>query len=169
MRFGQVRRSGTRPLPSGWPLPSASASPRSRRSTCGPPTTHPVRSRSTRFPAATPDRTSEMRDHSPSAPRRASVLLIVSLCLNVLLIPVIAVIIFRAAHHVNAVGSGGVLAPRSVMAEAPAQKDRIETIIARHEPKIRALRAAAADARREAFRTLGAPDYTPDKFHKALA
>jgi uncharacterized membrane protein len=110
-----------------------------------------------------------MSDHSPSAPRRASVLLIVSLCLNVLLIPVIAVIIFRAAHHVNAVGSGGVLAPRSVMAEAPAQKDRIETIIARHEPKIRALRAAAADARREAFRTLGAPDYTPDKFHKALA
>jgi len=110
-----------------------------------------------------------MSDHTPSAPRRPSVLLIVSLCLNVLLIPVIAVIIFRAAHHMNAVGSGGVLAPRSVMAEAPAQKDRIAAIIAKHEPKIRALRAAAADARREAFHALGAPDYTPDKLHKALA
>jgi uncharacterized membrane protein len=110
-----------------------------------------------------------MSDPTPSAPRRPSVLLIVSLCLNLLLIPVVAVIIFRAAHPVNAVGSGGVLAPRSVMADAPAQKDRIAAIVAKHEPKIRALRAAAADARRDAFRALGAPDYTADKFRKALA
>jgi Spy/CpxP family protein refolding chaperone len=110
-----------------------------------------------------------MSDPTPSAPRRPSVLLIVSLCLNLLLIPVIAVVIFRAAHHINQIGAGGVLAPRTVMAETPAQSDRIAAIIAKHEPRIRALRAAAADARREAFRTLGAPDYTPDKFHKALA
>jgi uncharacterized membrane protein len=110
-----------------------------------------------------------MSDATPSAPRRPSVLLIVSLCLNVVLIPVIAVVIFRAAHHMNQIGSGGVLAPRTVMAEAPAERDRIEAIVARHEPEIRMLRAAAADARREAFRTLGAPDYSQDKFDKALA
>ena len=110
-----------------------------------------------------------MSDLSPSARRRPSILLIVSLCLNLLLIPVVVVIIFRAAHHGNAVGAGGVLAPLSVMAEAPAQKDRIASIVAKHEPKIRALRASAANARREAFHVLGATDYTPDKFHKALA
>ncbi|HEY2885631.1 MAG TPA: periplasmic heavy metal sensor [Rhizomicrobium sp.] len=110
-----------------------------------------------------------MSDPVPSAPRRPSILLIASLCLNVLLIPVVAVIIVRAAHHLNAVGAGGVLAPRTVMAEAPAQKDRIAAIIARHEPKIHALRTTSADARREAFRALGAADYTPDKLRKSLA
>ncbi|HLJ52999.1 MAG TPA: periplasmic heavy metal sensor [Rhizomicrobium sp.] len=110
-----------------------------------------------------------MSDATPSAPRRPSVLLIVSLCLNVVLIPVVALIIYRAAHHMNQIGSGGVMAPRSVMAEAPAEHDRIDAIIARHEPKIRMLRAAAADARREAFRTLGAADYTQGKFDQALA
>ena len=106
---------------------------------------------------------------SDATPRRPSVLLIVSLCLNVLLIPVVAVAIFHAAHRVNAVGSGGALAPSTIMAEAPAEEDRIAAIIARHEPKLRALRTAAADARRDAFRTLGAADYTPDAFRKTLA
>jgi uncharacterized membrane protein len=110
-----------------------------------------------------------MSDPTSAAPRRPSVLLIVSLCLNIVLIPVIAVIIFRAAYHVNTIGSGGILAPRSVMAEAPAESDRIAAIIAGHEAKIRALRASAAGARREAFRVLAAPDYTPDKFRQALA
>jgi uncharacterized membrane protein len=110
-----------------------------------------------------------MSEATPSVSRRPSVLLIMSLCLNVMLIPVIAVVIFRAAHHVNQIGSGGVLAPRTVMAEMPAERDRIDAIITRHEPKIRMLRAAAADARRDAFRTLGAADYTEDKLRKALA
>jgi uncharacterized membrane protein len=110
-----------------------------------------------------------MSNLTPGAPRRPRILLIVSLCLNVVLIPVIAVIIFRAAHHVNAIGSGGILAPRSVMADAPGESDRIAAIIAGHEAKIRALRASAAGARREAFHVLAAPDYTPDKFRQSLA
>jgi uncharacterized membrane protein len=110
-----------------------------------------------------------MSDPTPVAPRHPSALLIISLCLNVLLIPIVAIVIFRAAHHVNAIGSGGVLAPRSVMAEASGESDRIAAIIARHEAKIRALRAAAGGARREAFTVLAAPDYTPGRFRQALA
>jgi Spy/CpxP family protein refolding chaperone len=109
-----------------------------------------------------------MSDAIPAQPRRRSVLLIVSLCLNVILIPVIAVVMYHAAHRGNEIGSGGALSPRSVISAVPGERDRIETIITTHTPKVRALRAASAHARREAFATLLAPDYTAEKFRAAL-
>jgi uncharacterized membrane protein len=102
------------------------------------------------------------------APRRRSILLIVSLCLNVLLVPLVVVVIYRAAHGTPEIGAGGALAPRSVMAAVPAERDRIQHIIDAHTPKIRDLRAAAVRARRDAFQVLGSSGYTPEKFAKAL-
>ncbi len=100
-------------------------------------------------------------------PRR-SWLLIVSLCLNVALIAGIAVVAWRVGHFDIFAGSGGPLAPRSVMAEFPDREPAIEKIIAAHHDKLADLRHGAALARRDAFRQFAAPDYTPQKMASAL-
>lgn len=102
-------------------------------------------------------------------PRRPSILLIVSLCLNIILVPVLAAVVVRAAHRDAVVGAGGVLAPRSVMAVVPAERDRIQAIIDQHAPKVIALRGASAEARRRAFMTLAAPDFSQDSFARSLS
>ncbi len=104
-----------------------------------------------------------------SPPRRRSWLLIVSLCLNIALVPVIAAVVIRALHRDTAIGSGGVLAPRSVMAAIPDERAPIQKVIDAHSAKITALRQASIRTRREAFAVLAAPDYTPEKFAAALA
>jgi len=101
--------------------------------------------------------------------RRPSILLIVSICLNIILIPVIAAVVVRAVHRDGGVvGAGGVLAPRSVMAAVPAERDRIQAIIDGHTAKITALRKASAQARRQAFLTLAASDFSQSSFAKSL-
>jgi uncharacterized membrane protein len=97
-----------------------------------------------------------------------NVLLIVSLCLNIALVPVIAAVVVRAMHRETAIGSGGILAPRSVMEAVPAEQARIQKIIDAHSPKIHALRKDSVRARMAAFAALGAPDYSADKFAAAL-
>jgi uncharacterized membrane protein len=105
----------------------------------------------------------------PPAPRpRRNWLLIVSLCLNIVLIPVIGAVVVRATHRDVQIGSGGVLAPRSLIAAFPNEGSKIQKVIDAHTPKVRELRRAAVQARREAWRVLGAPDYTADKMAKAL-
>ena len=110
-----------------------------------------------------------MSQAAPPTSRRRSVLLIVSLCLNLLLVPVVAVVIYHAAHRGYEIGSGGVLAPHTVMRAVPEKQAQIEAVVAAHTPKIRTLRAASVRARRDAFRALSSPDYTPEKFRQSLA
>lgn len=112
----------------------------------------------------------EMSEPNPAAkPRRqVSILLIVSLCLNIVLVPVVAAVVVRAIHFGTGIGAGGVLAPRSVMAAVPAEQARIQKIIDAHTDKIRALRKNSFHARRDAFMALSAPDYTAGKFAGAL-
>ena len=109
-----------------------------------------------------------MSEAAPPMPRGRSGPLIVSLCLNLILVPVVAVVIYHAAYHGHEIGSGGVLAPRTVMRAVPEKRAQIEAVINAHTPMIRTLRAASARARREAFRTLSAPDYTAEKFRQSL-
>jgi uncharacterized membrane protein len=111
----------------------------------------------------------DMSDATPVPPRRPNILLIVSLCLNIVLVPVIAAVVIRAVHRDSVVGAGGVLAPRSVMSAVPGERVRIQAIIDGHAPKVLALRAAAAQARRHAFVTLAAPDFTQESFSRSLA
>jgi uncharacterized membrane protein len=103
----------------------------------------------------------------PPRPRR-SWLLIVSLCLNIALVPVIAAVVVRAMHRDTAIGSGGVLAPRSLMTALPAQSGAIQKVIDAHTAKIRGLREASLRARRQAFALLASPGYTPEKMSAAL-
>ena len=110
-----------------------------------------------------------MSDTIPVPPRRPSILLIVSLCLNIFLIPVLTTVVVRAVHRDGVVGAGGVLAPRSVIAAVPNERGRIQAIIDGHAPKIVALRSASVQARRQAFRTLAAADFSQDSFAKALS
>ena len=107
------------------------------------------------------------QEHTPKK-RRVSWLLIVSLCLNIALVPVIAAVVVRALHRDTAIGSGGVLAPRSVMSAIPDEQAHIQKIIDVHSAKILALRQAAARARRQSFLVLSSPDYTPEKMAAAL-
>ncbi|MEI9888728.1 MAG: periplasmic heavy metal sensor [Rhizomicrobium sp.] len=107
-----------------------------------------------------------MSDTPPK--RRRSWLLIVSLCLNIALVPVIAAVVVRALHRDTQIGSGGILAPRSVMAAIPSARGPIQKIVAAHSAKILKLREASAGARRQAFAALAAPDYTPAKLADAL-
>jgi uncharacterized membrane protein len=100
--------------------------------------------------------------------RRVSILLIVSLCLNVVLVPVIAAIVVRAMHRQTEIGSGGILAPRSVMAAVPGEQAHIQRIIDAHTPKIRALRQDSVRTRIAAFAALSAAEYSPEKFAGAL-
>ncbi len=100
-------------------------------------------------------------------PRR-SWLLIVSLCVNMALIGAIAVVAWRVAHFDIAAGSGGPLSPRAVMAEFSDRQSTIQAVVAAHQDKMGALRRAAAQARREVFRELAAPDYAPQKMATAL-
>lgn len=101
--------------------------------------------------------------------RRVSWLLIVSLCLNIALVPVIAAVMIRALHRDTTIGSGGVLAPRSVQAAIPDERANIQKVIDAHSARITTLRAASVNARRQAFAALAAPDYTPAKMATALA
>jgi len=113
----------------------------------------------------------EMNDTAPSTKprRRVSILLIVSLCLNIVLVPVVAAIVVRATHRATEIGAGGILAPRSVMAAVPAEQARIQKIIDAHTGKIRALRKDSVRARLAAFAALGASDYSSEKFSGALS
>jgi uncharacterized membrane protein len=100
--------------------------------------------------------------------RRVNWLLIVSLCLNIALVPVIAAVVIRALHRDTAIGSGGILAPRSLMAALPDERVHIQKIIDAHSAKILSLRQASVRARLAAFEVLGAPGYTPQKLSAAL-
>jgi len=117
-----------------------------------------------------PDMESEMNETAPSAKprRRISVLLIVSLCVNIVLVPVVAAVVIRALHRATEFGAGGILAPRSVIAAVPAEQARIQKIIDAHTNKIRSLRKDSVRTRKEAFAVLAASDYSPEKFAGAL-
>ncbi len=100
-------------------------------------------------------------------PRR-NWLLVLSLCLNVALIAAIAVVVWRIGHFDIFSGSGGPMAPRSVMAQFPDREPAIEKIIAAHQAKLADLRHTAAMARRDVFRLFASPGYTPQKVGSAL-
>ena len=106
--------------------------------------------------------------NTESKPRRVNVLLIVSLCLNIVLIPILASVVVRTLHRAGEIGGGGVLSPRSVIAAIPAEEARIQKIVDAHSGKIHALRADSLRTRMDAFAVLGSAEYRADKFGAAL-
>jgi len=109
-----------------------------------------------------------MTDAAPAPRPRRSWLLIVSLCLNIALIPVVGAVVLRAMHRDVQIGSGGVLAPRLLMNAFPAEAGRIQKVVSAHTPKIKDLRHGSVQARLGAWQLLDSPNYTPDRMAKAL-
>jgi uncharacterized membrane protein len=105
-----------------------------------------------------------MADATPS--RARAVLLVLSLCLNVGLIAMIAVGMGRGGRLFAA---PGVMAPAQIARGLPqAQREKIRDLAAEHRDALRDRRRAARSARQEALRVLDAPNYSSADFGRAL-
>ena len=98
-----------------------------------------------------------------------SLLVVVSLCLNLLLIGWLAVMLTRtAATGFIAAQPGGALAPGNIARSLPAEQEKIRGIIDAHQEDVLQARQAAQRARREVLRVFASPNYTPSAFAAAL-
>ena len=104
-----------------------------------------------------------MSDTPPPRSRR-SWFLIASLCLNVILIAMLAIGLLRLLHP-----PGSPLGNRALIAAIPAEQPVLQKLADAHAPKLAALHHGLVQARRDAFTVLGATDYTPQKMADALA
>ncbi len=110
-------------------------------------------------------------DGAPLAPKRGpSVALIISLCLNLIFIGVIAAGVFRAAmmHPPQTMAGQGLFAPRILMATVPSATDKIQNILDAHGSKMDELRFEAQSARRDARRTFMGHNFSQASFDQSL-
>ncbi len=100
--------------------------------------------------------------------RGRNVWLIGSLCLNVLLIAMIVVGLMRAWHLKQEAALGRAFSAQSIAAHLPADRAaKVRAIIAAHAPRMKALNAAADEARRRARGFFVATQFDPDGYTKA--
>jgi Spy/CpxP family protein refolding chaperone len=104
----------------------------------------------------------------PAVPprRRPSILLIVSLCLNLALIGLAAVMFMRSVEpHEPKAG----LSAQALTRMVPAEKDKIAAIVDAHRARLHELRQQAVQARAELFGVLSAPEFDRAAFAKSIA
>jgi uncharacterized membrane protein len=102
--------------------------------------------------------------------QKPSLLLIVSLCLNLALIGVVGVMMWRShGRDISPHEPRAGLNAQMLMRLIPAESSRIESIVATHRPRLRELRGDAMRARAESFRLLTATDFDAATFAKSLA
>jgi uncharacterized membrane protein len=117
---------------------------------------------------------------TPTEPRRSNAVLIVSLCLNLVLAGIIAMALVRffwfrpmlpvgGAQLSDRVSVRQVLAPRMLMHIAPDKAAQIRDLARSHRDRFEAVRADAADARRQVLAVYGAPAFDKAALEKALA
>lgn len=119
-----------------------------------------------------------------AAPRKESnVALIVSVCLNFLLVGLIvtAVVRLSVVYPIFGRGMGGfegahirgqmhqMLSPHMLMHAAPDKAEAIHGVIDAHGARIDALRQAALDARQDVMRVFTAPRFDKAAFERAVA
>jgi uncharacterized membrane protein len=109
---------------------------------------------------------------SNGSPQRSSnVALIVSLCINLILVGLIAMGAFRVFHHGPMFGGGhgrGGSAPHALMHLVPAETDKIKNVIAAHRDRIQQLRNEAMAARQDVRGVFAAPDFNQKAFDQSL-
>jgi uncharacterized membrane protein len=114
-----------------------------------------------------------MSDPVVAPKRQPSVLLIVSLCLNLALIGLIAIAYMRAdmRHYWGHDGHEGkvALSAQALMRMAPEEESKIQGILDAHRKTLRELRQQALQARAHAFRILESREFRADDFAKSLA
>ena len=118
---------------------------------------------------------------SRAAQGRSHAALIISLCVNLLLVGLIAMALWRAylPHPMAGMGPGpgqgrelglgqGPLNPHTLIRFAPDEAGKIRKIMEDHGERIQILRIEAIDARHRAMLTFADPQFTPQSFAKAL-
>ncbi len=111
-----------------------------------------------------------MSDIVAPAKRQPGVALIVSLCLNVALIGLIAVAMWRTGMRPLEPREAKVaLGAQALIRLVPAEKAKIEAIIGTHHQKLHELRTRALQARADSFRMLAASDFNAADFAGSLA
>ena len=105
-----------------------------------------------------------------AAPRhQPSILLIVSLCLNLAMIGLIGIAYMRTGmRHFEPHEDKVTLSAQSLMRLAPNEQPKIQAIIDAHRKQIHQLRQKSIQARAEAFRLLDAHEFNADAFAKSL-
>jgi len=98
-----------------------------------------------------------------------SVLLIVSLCVNVALIALVAIAVLRAGPRTFEPRKEGALGAHALMRMVPAETAKIQAVIDSHHQRMRELREQAMQARAESFRALTASEFDAGAFAKSLA
>jgi len=102
--------------------------------------------------------------------QKPSLLLILSLCLNVALLGVVGVMVWRSnEQELEPRAPRAGLSAQMLMRLVPAEKVRIEAILAEHRPRLRELRTNAMRARVGSFRILTDHNFDSTAFAKALA
>lgn len=116
--------------------------------------------------------------------RKTNVALIVSICINVVLVGVIAMALVRVSmihpmwkpfSTVKQIEDRGVipvqmlLNPRLMMRAAPGERDKIRAVLEAHRDKVKALRQAAMSARREVMRDFESSNFDKAAFRQSLA
>lgn len=112
-----------------------------------------------------------MSNGSPQ--RNSNLALIVSLCINLILVGLIAMGGFRAFHHGWMFGGGhgfgrGGSASHALMHLVPAETDKIKNVIAAHNDRVLQLRSKAMEARRATLGVFAAPDFNRQAFDRSL-
>jgi len=111
-----------------------------------------------------------MSDPVVPARRQPSVLLIVSLCVNIALIALAVSFFMRTGMpHPEMHEGKRALSAQSLMRMVPAEEGKIRAILEAHHHQIRELKKTALQAREEAFDLLQAKDFNADAFAKSLA
>jgi uncharacterized membrane protein len=104
------------------------------------------------------------------APKRGpSVVLIVSLCLNLALIGLIAIAMTRGPRGFEPHEPKGGLSAQALIRMVPAEESKIRSIMEAHHARVHELRGDAMRARAESFGVLSSPEFREDDFAKSLA
>jgi uncharacterized membrane protein len=109
-----------------------------------------------------------MADPAPWSKGR-TLLLLLSLCLNVALIAFLFVLLTRAVAGGFIGQPGGQLAPATIaQGLSPESQAKVREVQALHAEAMRQARQAARRTRLVAFRIFAAPNFNPDSFGQAL-
>lgn len=119
---------------------------------------------------------------SAAPPKSSNVALIVSLCVNFLLVGLIVTALVRVSfvHPLFGRGMGGfegahvrgqmqqMLSPHALMHAAPDKSDAIQGVIDAHRARIDTLRQEAIGARQDVIRAFTAPSFDKVAFERAV-
>lgn len=119
---------------------------------------------------------------------RSNIALIISLCINLILVGIVGMAVFRMhffppppfggpgmmqfhgrAHGMELWQFQRALTPQAFQRAAPAKSEKIEAIITSHRAHFRELGQSSIDARRQAFQVFSQPNFDKKAFDDALA